>query len=90
MEMQEWLDCPIARATRGLSRPSLDARSLGQTKPTLAVEVGGKKRRLPAHVSSACATLTFGLPRVAHLAERAVDASPRWTRAVEGSLGHTL
>jgi len=60
MEMQAWLDCPIARATRGLSRPSLDARSLGQTKPTLAVEVGGKKRRLPAHVSPACATLTRG------------------------------
>ncbi len=35
MEMQAWLDCPIARATRGLRRPSLDARSLGQTKPRL-------------------------------------------------------
>lgn len=41
-------------------------------------------------VSPACANVTLLIRRVAHLAQRAVEDSPRWTRAVGDQAGHPL
>ena len=45
---------------------------------------GAPGRHCRLTVSPACAIVMLVIPRIAHLAQRAVADSPRWTRAVWG------
>ncbi len=81
----------FARGTRGLRKPSFDARKEHRPAASLGRGRGDKKSYVTTEVfahcrltgSPACVSETLVMPCVAHLAERAPWEGPRSARAVE-------